>query len=266
MDIRSDFHIHTGLSLCANENVTAKQYIEYAKETGLKKLGFANHMWDESINPKPNRFYRAQTIPYNLEIKYELSECDCSGLEIFVGAEAEYHPTMGVALREENAEKFDFIIVPNSHTHMMMPSELYEPYEKHRDFMLKAYEQIIDSAVSKYVTAMAHPFDAVCCPYDRQVLYRLISDDSFKRIFSKTAEKGIAVEINTSAFPDITRENAEDFGAMRMFRIAKQQGCKFIFGSDAHSVKGQESFISRAELISDIIGLKTEDITDIALV
>lgn len=82
---------------------------------------------------------------------------------------------------------------------------------------------------------MAHPFDAVCCPYDIQVLYKMIPDDVFKELFDATAEKGIAVEINTSCFKGITKENFEQFGAMRMFRIAREMGCKFTFGSDSHS-------------------------------
>lgn len=107
---------------------------------------------------------------------------------------------------------------------MTMDKSLYKPYEKHAEFMVEAYEKIIGSAVSRHILAMAHPFDAVCCPYDRQILYKIISDDTYKRLFSATAEKGIAVEINTSCFNGITKDNFEQFGAIRMFRIARGNG------------------------------------------
>lgn len=263
MKIEHDFHIHTGLSLCASEDVTAQQYLDNARKLGLKKIGFANHMWDETIKPPLNRSYKIQTIPYNLEIMDELAPLDKSGLEVFVGAEAEFHPEYGVALTEENAEKFDFIIVPNSHTHMTMDKSLYEPYSKHLDFMIEAYRKIINSKVSRYITAIAHPFDAVCCPYDNRELYKMISDDCFKELFSQTAEKNIAIEFNTSSLKDLTLQNAEYNVKLRMFKIAKSEGCKFTFGSDAHSVKGQENYNDICNTVVEILGLKSEDLAEI---
>lgn len=120
MRINHDFHIHTNLSLCAAETVTAEHYINKAKELGLNKIGFTNHMWDENIQPFLNRSYKIQTVPYNLELRDELKTLDKQGIKVYFGAEAEFHPIYGVALTEENAEKFDYIIVPNSHTHMTM--------------------------------------------------------------------------------------------------------------------------------------------------
>ena len=151
MGINHDFHIHTNLSLCAAETVTAEHYINKAKELGLNKIGFTNHMWDENIQPFLNRSYKIQTVPYNLELRDELKTLDKQGIKVYFGAEAEFHPIYGVALTEENAEKFDYIIVPNSHTHMTMDKSLYKPYEKHAEFMVEAYEKIIGSAVSRHI-------------------------------------------------------------------------------------------------------------------
>ena len=168
----------------------------------------------------------------------------------------------GVALTEENAEKFDYIIVPNSHTHMTMDKSLYEPYQKHVDFMVEAYKKILKSPVSRYILSMAHPFDAVCCPYDIQVLYKMIPDDVFKELFDATAEKGIAVEINTSCFKGITKENFEQFGAMRMFRIAREMGCKFTFGSDSHSETGHDTYMQDSKTIIDCLDIKVNDLPE----
>ena len=262
MRINHDFHIHTNLSLCAAETVTAEHYINKAKELGLNKIGFANHMWDENIQPFLNRSYKIQTVPYNLELRDELKTLDKQGIKVYFGAEAEFHPIYGVALTEENAEKFDYIIVPNSHTHMTMDKSLYKPYEKHAEFMVEAYEKIIGSAVSRHILAMAHPFDAVCCPYDRQILYKIISDDTYKRLFSATAEKGIAVEINTSCFCGITKDNFEQFGAIRMFRIAREMGCRFTFGSDSHSESGHDDYLHIAGTLIEGLSIKEDDMAE----
>lgn len=97
MRINHDFHIHTNLSLCAAETVTAEHYINKAKELGLNKIGFANHMWDENIQPFLNRSYKIQTVPYNLELRDELKTLDKQGIKVYFGAEAEFHPIYGVA-------------------------------------------------------------------------------------------------------------------------------------------------------------------------
>lgn len=264
MKLNHDFHIHTNLSLCAAKTVDAEHYISKAKELGLNKIGFANHMWDENIQPFLNDFYAPQTVPYNLQLKDELKTLDKKGLKVYFGAEAEFHPIYGVALTEGNAEKFDYIIVSNSHTHMTMDKSLYESYAKHAEFMVEAYRKILASPVSKYILSIAHPFDAVCCPYDRQILYKLVSDDVYKELFFATAEKGIAVEINTECFKDITKENFEQFGAIRMFGIAREMGCKFTFGSDSHSEKGHESYLSTAQTIIDCLEIEETDIAVIA--
>ena len=168
MQINHDFHIHTNLSLCAARTVTAQHYIDKANELGLDKIGFSNHMWDEKIQPCLNDFYETQSIPYNLKLKEELKTLDNKGVKIYFGAEAEFHPVYGVALTEENAEKFDYIIVPNSHTHMTMDKSLYEPYQKHVDFMVEAYKKILKSPVSRYILSMAPRCVAGSCrPYDK---------------------------------------------------------------------------------------------------
>ena len=99
MRINHDFHIHTNLSLCAAETVTAEHYINKAKELGLNKIGFANHMWDENIQPFLNRSYKIQTVPYNLELRDELKTLDKKGIKVYFGAEAEFEELRRNALR-----------------------------------------------------------------------------------------------------------------------------------------------------------------------
>ena len=168
-----------------------------------------------------------------------------------------------MAITEERAEQMDFILVPNSHTHMMMPKDWYEPYQKHVDFMLQAYEDIINSNVSRYITAMAHPFLAVACPYDKSILVDMITDDQFKRLFDKTAEKGIAFEINVASMVNNTTEEIEKSSQIRMFKLAKECGCKFIFGSDAHNNTAHDTY-HHADFVAGLLGLTENDLIDIA--
>ena len=136
----------------------------------------------------------------------------------------------------------DFLRIPtvdysgtSSLPNMAMGKSLYGSYQKHVDFMVEAYKKILKSRFSRYILSMEHSFDAVCCPCDQQVLYKMIPDDIFKELFDASAEKGIAVEIKTSCLKGITKEKFEQIDAMRMIRIAREMGCKFTFGSDSHS-------------------------------
>ena len=221
MKITHDFHIHTTLSKCANkENATVENYVNHAKRLGLKKLGFANHFWDEKFDPDDNNFYKAHPFDYIYSLKDELKKYETEGIKMYLGCEGEYsYKLRSVAISEEAAEKFDFIVIPNSHTHMSMPKEFYEPYEKHAQFMIDAYNDVLDCAINKYITAMAHPFEAVCCPYDNSILIDLIDDDTFKRLFNKQAERGIAFEINVSSMKKKSHEEIEKMSQIRMLLI-----------------------------------------------
>ncbi len=267
MEIKHDFHIHTDLSICANETATLGNYVEIANKLGLEKIGIANHFWDSRIEGAFD-FYKTQDFEHISKLKPELEKVNVEGLRIYFGAEAEYDfKNRDVSVTEEVAEQLDFLIVPNSHTHITMPGEFYEPYGKHIEYMINAYEDIINSKVSKYITAVAHPFCAVCCPYDREILINMITDDTFRRLFDKTANKGIAFELNVDYMEKFkkTEEEIRCGAHMRMFRLAKECGCKFIFGSDAHSTKEHESYKKLTKIFADELELKEENIAEIVL-
>lgn len=263
MNVTHDLHIHTSLSLCADKSATYENHVKNAKKIGLKKIGFSNHFWDDAVKPVINGWYEKQNREHVFALKNEIKMED--GLDILFGCETEYDPyNHGVGISEECAEMFDFIIVPNSHTHITMPKSLYEPYEKHKEFMMNAYMDIINSPVSRYITSMAHPFEAVCCPYDNEILINMISDDEFRRMYDKTAEKGIAVEINVASMYSKTKEQIANAAVIRHFAIAKECGCLFTFGSDTHNDTAQLTFRERAEYVASLLDLTERDIAPIA--
>ena len=263
MKITHDFHLHTNLSVCAKREVTAADYVANARRLGLTKLGFSDHFWDASIEGA-NKFYQPQDYEHITQLKPELEKLRCDEIRFFFGCETEYDPYHhGVAITEETAEKLDFLLVPNSHTHMMMPKDFYEPHRKHADFMLQAAYEILNSPVSRYITAIAHPFEAVACPYPNGLLIDLITDDEFKRVLELMAEKQIAFEINVASMQRRTQDEIEKMSQVRLFRLAKEQGCKFIFGSDSHSAASHDAY-GNAEYVAKLLDLKEEDIAPIA--
>lgn len=265
MEIKHDFHIHTDRSICAERDAYAIEYIKAAKEIGLKKIGFADHFWDDSYTPLNTGFYAPQNFAHVSTILDDIKNADTQGLEVYFGCEAEYSIKHGVGITEECAEKFDFIIVPNSHTHMTMPKEYYRAGNEalHLEFMIQAYYDILNSPVSRYILSMAHPFEAVACPYDNNILKKMITDDTFKRVFDATAEKNIAVEINTACFIKHTPQTIVNTDDFRMFNIAKECGCRFTFGSDAHKIPYfRNNYLDICKMMVEALNLKESDLAD----
>ncbi len=262
MKITHDFHVHTHYSICGQDSATVEHYVATAKKLGLKKIGFSDHFGDGNI-PGARGFYRAHPFEHNAQLKAELAAVNEPGLKLYFGCETEYHtPRREVGITEAEAEQFDFIVVPNSHTHMIMPKDYITNYDKHVEFMVQAYDDILNSKVSRYITAMAHPFDVCLMPFDPKILIEMIPDDTFKRLFDKTAEKNIAFEINVAYSKNMTPQQIADDCHMRMFSLAKECGCKFTFGSDSHDNK-QHDFYPNADIIANLLNLKEDDLAEI---
>ena len=262
MKIQHDFHIHTHLSACGQDSATLEHYLAAAKKLGLKKLGFSDHFGATNI-PGARGFYGMHPFEHNAQLEPQLRKLDSPELKLYFGCETEYHtPLREVGLTEEEAEKFDFILVPNSHTHMIMPKDLIDQPQKHAEFMIQAYQDILNSKINRYITAMAHPFDVCCYPHDKKLLFTLISDDQYKHLFDQTAEKNIAFEINVAYAQGMTPEQIEADPHFHMFRLAKECGCKFLFGSDSHDNKAHD-FYENASIIATMLDLKDDDIFEL---
>ena len=258
MIINHDFHIHTNLSLCAKPEATLDMYIQRCKELGIKKMAITNHMWDHSVQDW-HVFYDVQTPEYIYSLKEQIKQADKSGVNILFGCESEYSfEHRRPAITPAVAEQMDVLLVPNSHTHITMPKTFYEPYRKHAEYMIDAFMDIVNSDVANYITAIPHPFMAVCCPYSNRLLLDEITDDEFKHCFSAAAEKGIALEINPNFIRKKTLSKVYDDPIFRMYRIGKECGCKFTVGTDAHSSAGYDNF-NLIYIITSILDLKKDD-------
>ena len=262
MKITHDLHIHSHLSSCANETATVKHYINKASELGLATIGFTDHMWDSAIEGA-NGWYKKQNFEHILTLKEKIAKEDNQGLQILFGCETEYdYAHKGIAISEEVARQLDFLIVPNSHTHITMPKEFYTPYQKHADFMLEAFFDIMNSKVVEYITAIAHPFFAVGCPYDNRELFGLISDAQFEDCFKLAKANDVALEINLACFRNRSLAALYSDPSLRMYRIAKDIGCKFTIGSDSHSNNGHDNF-ELVYVLASILDLNDNNFTDI---
>lgn len=260
MIITHDFHVHTNLSLCARPEATLELYIDKCKVLGLKKMAITNHMWDHAVGDwGEGEFYSVQDYAYINTLRASVEEANRKGATFLFGCEAEYsYRHRRPAISPAVAEQMQVLLVPHSHTHLIMPKSFYEPHRKHIEFMIDAFMDIINSDVAQYITSIPHPFLAVGCPYDNQLLLNEITDDEFKRCFSASAKKGIALEINPHFINGKTLEEIYRDPILRMYNIGKQCGCKFTVGSDAHGKSDFDCF-EKIYILCSLLDLTEED-------
>ena len=238
--IDHDFHIHSGLSLCSGRpDQTPEAILAYAKKNGLKKICLTDHLWDEKAFALPaDHWYGIQNIPY---VRQNLPLPQDPEVEFYFGCETEFDKFFRVGLARENFDLFDFVIIPTTHTHMVgfTLEEADNTEERRAALFIERLDALLDQDLPFEKIGIAH---LTCCfagvnsekDSQRRVLAS-IPDAELYRIFGRIAKAGAGVELNEDMF----QYNEEELAVqLRFYRIAKECGCKFYLGSDAHSPDG----------------------------
>ena len=109
--------------------------------------------------------------------------------------------------------------------------------------------------------SVAHCFSPCGVPHPLKNSYlELLDDGVLANCFREAAHLHVSVEINIGAVKEVEADLSRN-QMMRIFRRAKEAGCKCTFGTDAHSVAGLEE-IRFADQIAEFLGLTAEDIAD----
>ncbi len=252
--IDHDLHIHTYLSACCSdkENHRPAAILALANELGLKTIGFADHVW---VNPDltPSSWYAAQDASQISKLREDLATID-TDLRVLVGCEAETIAPGKFGITPEFAEQLDFVQLPCSHFHMT--NFVAQPRsEKPRDIAEHCLTFFRSAATSGLATVIPHSFLPLGFLDDIEASIDSIADAEFIDAFALAAEGGVAIEITTGYLnPEPRRASA-----IRFLTLAKQAGCRFTFGSDAHDLPRMHRL---PELVCFIkaLGLTEEDI------
>ncbi|NLN55061.1 MAG: hypothetical protein GX148_02020 [Clostridiales bacterium] len=255
-----DLHCHTNLSLCAKRDADIETYIKNADEEGLFLIGFSDHAWDRGLG-NPISFYASQ----NYERLLERKAPENRKVKVVFGAEGEFAGGL-LGARRETMKKFDYIIIPHSHTHMsgfVLP-ECCDTPEKHGRFLYESFVSLLNHRDIDCVFGIAHPFCPCGKKYDEaEEILSYITDKEFEYCGRLAADKGVFLEFNTSAAFVYPEEGAEDCSYARFFRNAKKGGAKFFLGSDNHyPYKQEENKLFRWKERAVPFGLCETDFTD----
>lgn len=257
--IDNDLHIHSKISLCSNDpQQTNERILNYAISNGLKTICLTDHFWDEKVKC-------ADLIDFYVKQNYEhvkagkpLPQTD--GVKFLFGCETELTKNLILGISPERYDYFDFIIIPTTHFHMKgftIDNNITSPEDKAKCW-LERLNAVLEMDLPFNKIGLAH---LTCCLIDKdrkkylQTLENIPENDALE-VFKKAANKEVGIELNGS---DMRFADTEADIVLRLYRLAKNVGCKFYCGSDAHHPREFEGAKKIFERAVDYLNLTEDD-------
>ena len=262
-----DYHIHSHISLCSDDpEQTNERILRYAEENGFRKICLTDHFWDESI-PARCGFYNQQGFE---RIKKALPLPQSENVKFLFGCEAEMDKSFSVGVSEKLYDKFDFIIVPTTHLHFnaFVMEKVTEEPEYRAYLWAERFKRLLEKDMPFHKMGVAHLTCGLMLAGEWESgeragekkylsVLRLIGDATYRELFGEAAKKGIGIELNTPNINDMSADERAE--VLRPYRAAKEMGCKFYLGSDAHTPAELDAAMSRFDAIIDALGLTEAD-------
>ena len=250
-----DFHIHSTISPCCHdENQTPEAILDYARKNGFKKICLTNHLWDEKVKSDANwhegqRFERvASVLPLPQDEK----------IQFFFGCEGDMDYNFNVGVSEANYDAFDFIVIPTTHLHLAgntVKTKIKAP-EEGAEIWVARLDALLKKQLPWHKTGIAHLTCSHILGERTAEVIRLIDDEKLYELFSACSEKGVGIELNMKTI--FTSEEEKNI-MLRPYHIAKDCGCKFYLGSDAHKISAMNSAKEKFENTITLLDLKESD-------
>ena len=252
-----DLHIHSNLSTCSRSpEQTPERIARYAVEMGLKTICLTDHFWDERV-PGASAWYEKQNYPHICSSK-PLPQPE--GVRFLFGCETDLDQHLTLGISRERMDAMDFIIIATTHFHMKFA--LTEQEQASVAGRTGAWLRRLDGVLSMDLPFRKVGLAHLSCPLihkEREQYLQILADlpeADLTDLFKRAARCGVGIELNASDI--VSAEGAEDI-VLRPFRIAKDCGCKFYCGSDAHK---PEDFLPKQNVFHravELLNLTEED-------
>jgi len=256
--IDNDLHIHSKISSCSNDQEqTNERILRYAEENELRTICLTDHFWDETVEGASN-WYRPQNYKH---IASAMPLPQGKNVCFLFGCETELNKDLTLGVSSENFGLFDFIIIPTTHFHMKgytLSEEESDNAKSRANAWVKRLDAVLEMDLPFHKIGIAHLTCGLIAPTREEYIevLRLIPEEKMKNLFKKAAKLGVGIELNSM---DMKFTDEETEVVLRPFRIAKQCGCKFYCGSDAHHPNTLDRAKAIFERAVDLLELTEED-------
>lgn len=253
-----DYHIHSQLSSCSSDPAQTAAYIlQYGERNHYKSLCLTDHYWDERV-PGASNWYAPQNTAHIME---SLPLPQGEHTKFYFGCETEMDKYFHIGISPETIEKLDFVIIPTTHLHMdgFTIDECDDNLERRAELYVERLDKLLSMDLPFEKIGVAHltcPLMARKHPGDHLIVLDSIEDSVYRELYGRMAKLGVGFELNFS-ISDCSAEDRER--TLRPYRIAKEVGCKFYIGTDAHHNPGLDNAIERFTPIIDALDLQESD-------
>lgn len=254
--IDHDYHIHSFLSECSSDpEQTPGRILQYAEENGFRDVCLTDHGWDASVDGA-SEWYTRQSLDF---IRRSLPLPQSETVRFHFGCETDMNKHLVVGMSLQGLQTLDFLIVPTTHLHLTgfsIDSEDDAP-ERRAALYVRRFEALLETNFPRSKVGIAHLTCSLISPHGAHLrVIDMVSDDVFRALFTKTAQKGYGVELN---MPAVYETDADLHSALRPYRIAKQCGCKFYMGSDAHHPRDFAGKAAQFRALAELLSLRESD-------
>lgn len=234
-----DYHCHTYHSPCGQPEMIPEVVMKTAEERGIETLGFTDHFYRHLLHENGFAALRGEVAGKN------------GGLKLFIGCEADVVSPTEIAITEEEAARFDYVLCSVHYQNRQIceqaPSAEPEEVAKHFLAMFRR------AAETPYIDIIPHPFFLPPNTYDAAT-HSFLTDGDLLEVLEQAKENGIAVEISPRA---LTPGQTEFY--LRFYRLAKRVGLKFSIGTDAHRLVNV-AITGTLEPVIRAVELRVEDL------
>lgn len=249
-----DLHIHSQKSFCSNHPAqTPDALLAYAESNGFQTLCLTDHMWDSAI-PGASDWLAAQNFDH-ISTSLPLPQSD--KVRFLFGCETDLNRDFVLGISPAVMDKMDFFLISTTHMHMAgFTVDGSEDAAERAVLWCRRLDAVLDMDLPFHKIGLSHlTTELIFRDHHLEVLEKIPSSE-YHRLFAKAAKVGAAIELNFSA-RKLTDENREL--SLMPYRIAKEEGCRFYFGSDAHAPADLAHVKQNFENIIDLLGLTEED-------
>ena len=262
--IDHDYHIYSFLSTCSGcPEQTPENILKYAERNGLSRIVLTDHFWDETM-PSGFAWYEPQNYAH---ISRNLPLPQSDRVSFKFGCETDMDKDFRVGIARETMEKFDFVVIPTTHIHMknFTYDERDDSLLCRRALYVHRFARLLDMDLPRRKIGLAHlscdliapcPPEGACAFEDHIRLLDGVSDQTYLELFRGAKEKEIGIELN---IPVRNYTPSQLARILRPYFFAKEAGCKFYLGSDAHNPEEAAQVPEKFSRPLELLGLEESD-------
>lgn len=237
-----DYHIHTQLSGCADNEFSIEKIIQFQQEHGIEAIGITDH--DYSYQSKVKRIHAAR----------EAIKTVAPAIKVHLGVESQMLEYRVTSIKIGLASYFDYVLMAPNHYHLRGVAQPRSFRDPRRVALHEIY--MFEAAIACPITdAVVHPFllspDVFQFSTEElaafgQEMMRNIEQKRLIYQLDLASQRGLGIEIS----PKMVRYN--QLHLVEFYQLCLERDVKLLIGSDAHNVKQLEELSLLAPILEEL--------------